>query len=172
MPDESYSVEGHFVFSPFVLRAWVAARTRSVSLFHAFVFVLAFVSIVFPRRLFGPRRAFRLEQREEASPVKYRAARPQMRSQPVLLAPHLSPAAGTTIPRHGSAPSSSSPIARAISRVASASRSASAQHPQPLPPGGRDKPDSAQSSHRPGLCPAKGRRNTGTVPTRPLPFPA
>src|SRR6266851_3391329 len=80
----------------------VAARTRSISLL-----VCVFVSVAFPRRLFGAGRALCLQERDETSPVKHRGAPPQMRPEPVLFASHFSSATGT-IPLHRSAATSTS----------------------------------------------------------------
>src|SRR5713226_5926138 len=67
----------------------VAARTRSICLL-----VCVFVSVAFPRRLFGAGRALCLHKRDETRPMKHRSARPQMGTQPVLFALHFPPAAG------------------------------------------------------------------------------
>src|SRR5713101_6045432 len=72
-----------FVFLLLCPAPGVAALTRSICLL-----VCVFVSVAFPRRLFGAGRALCLQERDETSPVKHRGARPQMGTQPVLFAPH------------------------------------------------------------------------------------
>src|SRR6266852_5987438 len=62
-----------FVFLLLCSAPGVAALTRSISLL-----VCVFVSVALPRRLFGAGRAFCLQERDEATPVKHRSARPQM----------------------------------------------------------------------------------------------